>query len=172
MDGVSFRAGRLADAEEITRTLELGFEVFSAFLPEGFEAPPPMMEPLRARLADPAVWCRVAESDGEMAGHVSLMPAALHAGRPDPDPSLAHLWQLFVREERWGSGIATALHEAAVEEAARRGFSTFRLFTPVAQTRARRFYERRAGGSRPRRSPRSTGEEWSSANTAARSADG
>jgi hypothetical protein len=30
----------------------------------------------------------------------------------------------------------------ALEEAARRGFPTIRLFTPVGQARARRFYER------------------------------
>jgi GNAT superfamily N-acetyltransferase len=142
MDGVSFRRGGPGDAEAIARTMELGFETYREFMPKGWAPPPVELEPVRAQLADPADWCRVAEAQGRMVGHVALMPAASHAGFPDPDPALAHLWQLFVREEYWGRGIATSLHGAAVEEAARRGFSTFRLFTPVAQARARRFYER------------------------------
>jgi GNAT superfamily N-acetyltransferase len=142
MDEVSFRRGGPGDAEEIALTMELGFETYREFMPKGWAPPPTEPEPLRARLADPAVWCRVAEAHGGMVGHVALMPAALHADFPDPDPSLAHLWLLFVREEHWGGGIATSLHSAAVEEAARRGFSTFRLFTPLAQARAKRFYER------------------------------
>jgi GNAT superfamily N-acetyltransferase len=140
--GVSFRIGSPADAEEIARTMELGFATYRDFIPDGWAAPPTEREPVRTRLADPAVWCRVAEVRGAMAGHVALMPAALHGGRPDPDPTVAHLWQLFVREEHWGSGIATSLHAAAVEEATRRGYESFRLFTPAAQARARRFYER------------------------------
>jgi GNAT superfamily N-acetyltransferase len=142
VDAVSFRRAERGDVEAIARTMELGFETYREFMPEGWTPPPTERELMRAQLADPAVWCRVAEAGGAMAGHVAFMPAAIHGGRPDPDPALAHLWQLFVREEHWGSGIATALHAAAVEEAARRGFSSFRLFTPAAQARARRFYER------------------------------
>jgi GNAT superfamily N-acetyltransferase len=139
---ITYRSAEPGDVDEIARTMELGFETYRDFMPEGWAPPPIDREPVRARLADPAVWCRVAEAHGALAGHVGLLPAALHGGLPDPDPLLAHLWQLFVREEHWGSGIATRLHDAAVEEAARRGFSTFRLFTPSAHARARRFYER------------------------------
>jgi GNAT superfamily N-acetyltransferase len=38
--------------------------------------------------------------------------------------------------------MATALHAAVVREARERGFTAMRLFTPAAQARARRFYER------------------------------
>ena len=58
------------------------------------------------------------------------------------DATLAHLRQLFVRTAHWGSGLATRLHAAAIDEATARGFATMRLFTPAAQARARRFYER------------------------------
>jgi GNAT superfamily N-acetyltransferase len=139
---VTFRSAKPGDVEELARTMELGFETYREFMPKGWAPPPTEREFFRARLADPAIWCRVAEAHGRMAGHVALMPAALHGAFPDPDPALAQLWQLFVREEHWGRGIATSLHSAAVEEAARRGFSTFRLFTPFAQARAKRFYER------------------------------
>ena len=142
MDGVRLRTGTAEDAGDIARTVALAFERYREIAPEGWAPPPVEPEPFRARLRNRAVWCEVAEVGAEMAGHVALMPAALHDGFPDPDPALAHLWQLFVREEHWGGGIATSLHSAAVEEAARRGFATFRLFTPFAQARARRFYER------------------------------
>jgi GNAT superfamily N-acetyltransferase len=142
MDEVSYRLGVPGDAEEIARTMELAFEAYREFAPVTWSPPPTDLEPLRRRLADPAVWCQVAEAHGAMAGHVALIPAAMHSAYPDGDHSLAHLWQLFVREEHWGSGIATALHSAVVEEAARRGYSSFRLYAAAGQTRARRFYER------------------------------
>jgi GNAT superfamily N-acetyltransferase len=142
MDGVRYRTAAQADAEQIARTMDLGLATYREFMPEGWTPPPTEREPVRERLADSAFWCIVAEVDGAMAGHVSVLPAVLHSSRPDPDPDLAHLGALFVREEYWGSGIAARLHAAAVEEAARQGFSTFRLFTPAAQARARRFYER------------------------------
>jgi GNAT superfamily N-acetyltransferase len=139
----SFRTGRPEDADEIARTLEAGFERYREFAPEGWESPPVAEERIRARLSESLVWCRVAESDGAMAGHVAFMPAELHEFWPDEgDPRLAHFWQLFVREPHWGSGIAVTLHSAAVAEATARGFSSFRLYTPAAQMRARRFYER------------------------------
>jgi GNAT superfamily N-acetyltransferase len=146
MEGTPF-AFRLAgpdDADEIARTLVLAFESYRAFAPETWEPPLPEDHGVRELLSDPAVWCQIAESGGEPAGHVALMPAAIHGGWPEPDPGLAHLWQLFVREAFWGSGVATALHAAVVDEARERGYKRFRLFTPAAQTRARRFYEREA----------------------------
>ena len=58
------------------------------------------------------------------------------------DPGLAHFRQLFVTRAHWGTGLATRLHAAALDEARLRGFTAMRLFTPAAQERARRFYER------------------------------
>lgn len=43
----------------------------------------------------------------------------------------------------WGRGVAAALHDAAIGEMHARGYESGRLFTPVGQARARRFYERR-----------------------------
>ena len=79
--------------------------------------------------------------DGESAGHVAFTPAAA-SHSPDPDPRLAHLWQLFVRPVYWGTGVALGLHDAAIAEATARGYARMRLNTPLDQTRARRFYER------------------------------
>ena len=79
--------------------------------------------------------------DDEVVGHCSFLPAAQWRGG-DPDPGLAHLWQLFVRQAHWGSGAARALLAAAVDAAAERGFDRMRLFAAAGQARARRFYER------------------------------
>jgi GNAT superfamily N-acetyltransferase len=139
---VTYRCGGPGDAEEIARTLELAFEGYREFAPAAWTPPPTDPKPLRTRLADPDVWCQVAETREGMAGHVALIPARMQTTHPDPDPTLAHLWQLFVREQHWGTGIATALHSAVVEEATRRGYSTIRLYAVAPQARARRFYER------------------------------
>ncbi len=93
----------------------------------------------------------IAHEDGRPVGHVSFTPAR---GRPfeqpdgawldePPIPGEAHLWQLFVVPDRWGAGIASALHDRAIEAMRSQGYERARLFTPVANDRARGFYERR-----------------------------
>jgi GNAT superfamily N-acetyltransferase len=131
------------DAPQVMSVALEGFEGYRSFAPPGWEPPDPRdeLERARARLGDPRIWCLLAEQDGEAAGHVAFMPARIHAN-PSDEPRLAHFWQLFVREPWWGSGLATALHAEAVREAAARGFTAMRLFTPAGQARARRFYER------------------------------
>ena len=94
----------------------------------------------RADIEDPDAWCLVAD-DGGLAGQVSIVPAA-KTRRPVDDHALGHLRNLFVRRDRWGSGLARELHAAAVAEARRRGFTELRLFAAAGQARARRFYER------------------------------
>ncbi len=58
-------------------------------------------------------------------------------------PGVAHLWQLFVLPDWWGTGVAATLHTAAVDEMSAQGYERGRLDTPAAHTRACRFYERR-----------------------------
>jgi GNAT superfamily N-acetyltransferase len=87
------------------------------------------------------VWCLFAESGGRVVGQITVLPAA-RAARPADDAALAHVRNLFVDREFWGMGLASALHDAAVQAARERGFAQMRLFTPAAQRRARRFYER------------------------------
>ena len=47
-----------------------------------------------------------------------------------------------MRPPWWGTGVATALLEAALSAAAAEGYRRMRLFTPRDQARARAFYER------------------------------
>jgi GNAT superfamily N-acetyltransferase len=138
-----FRAATIADADGLARLVIEGFEEFRSFAPEGWTPPPlaPEVERMRELLPDPDVWCMVAEAGGELVGQVTIMPATRHWAAVD-DPSLAHLRTLFVRRDHWGTGVATALHAAAVDAARERGYAHMRLFTPAEQRRARRFYER------------------------------
>jgi GNAT superfamily N-acetyltransferase len=139
----SLRRAGPPDAEQVTTVAYEGFEGYRSFAPPGWE-PPDRQEELgriRGHLAEPEAWCLLAEVAGDPAGHVAFMPARIHPNR-SVQPGLAHLWQLFVRPPWWGTGMATALHAAAVREARERGFTAMRLFTPAAQARARRFYER------------------------------
>ena len=48
-----------------------------------------------------------------------------------------------MRPERWGSGLGTALHDAALAAIRRRGHTRCQLEVLEENARARRFYERR-----------------------------
>jgi len=66
-----------------------------------------------------------------------------------------YLWQLFVRPNWQGHGIATQLMQAAGTEAAERGYRGMRLWTPQGARRARRFYEREGWSVTGRTNPNS-----------------
>jgi GNAT superfamily N-acetyltransferase len=138
----SLRPGDQSDAEQIATVQLEGFEGYRSFAPAQWRPPASEVDAIRERLASPDVWCLIAEENGEPAGQVMVMPAVMHRSWGSDDPTLAHLWQLFVRPPWWGSGLASALHAEAVRETASRGFTAMRLFTPAGQARARRFYER------------------------------
>ena len=143
MDDVTIRSPTPADVPRIAAVVAEGFEGYRSFAPAGW-TPPPMAEHERylgERLWDPDSWATLAERDHTIAGVVSMIPAAT-SRRPVDDPRLAHLWQLFIAREWWGSGLATRLHGLVTEAALTRGFTAMRLFTPADQARARRFYER------------------------------
>ena len=81
----------------------------------------------------------VAEVAGEVVGAVVARPGTLE--------------HLFVVPSRWGTGVADALHAAAVEASREAGAVECRLEVLAENRRARRFYERhgwaRDGRSRP-----------------------
>jgi GNAT superfamily N-acetyltransferase len=140
----ALRAADAGDAAAVVAVTMEGFEGYRAFAPAGWE--PPDADQERARLQEllgrEDVWYLVATHEGDVVGHVGFLPAASLAWAPVDDPGLAHFRQLFVQEAHWGTGLATTLHAAAIEEARARGFTAMRLFTPARQERARRFYER------------------------------
>lgn len=137
---------RPATAEDWPRIAALvveGFATYEAFAPPGWSVPgfDHELEQVGIMLSRPSAWCAVADDEIGLAGHVGWL-AASEARLVDDEPGLAHFWQLFVRRDRWGSGLAAKLQTAGLEAAAQHGFTTIRLFTPSGHTRARRFYER------------------------------
>jgi GNAT superfamily N-acetyltransferase len=140
----AFRPATRADAERIAAVTYEGFETYRAFAPEGWNPPSAgeELERLLQLIGEDHVWYLVAEHDNVVVGHVGFLPADSLSWATVDDPGLAHFRQLFVVRAHWGTGLATRLHAAAIDEARARGFTGMRLFTPAAQDRARRFYER------------------------------
>ena len=139
------------DVDAILATLFAGFESFAEFAPSGWTPPEPQRERTLRRLVEPTTWALIAEEGDRAVGHVSFTPARGHPfEQPDgawleepPISGEAHLWQLFVVPDRWGTGIASTLYDRAIEAMRSQGYQRSRLFTPVDNARARRFYERR-----------------------------
>ena len=133
------------DAVALAETTRLGFETYREWAPAGWRPPPHSLEirSIRERLRKPTTWCVMAlDPEGEPAGHVGITHAVDRERPHVALPGRAHLWMLFVRPPWWGTGLATRLHALALEEAARRGYETIRLYTPKGAARARAFYER------------------------------
>jgi RimJ/RimL family protein N-acetyltransferase len=133
------------DAPALADTTRLGFESYRSWAPPDWRPPPHSLElrAIRERLRAQTTWCVLAlDGDGEPAGHVGITHA-VERDRPHVQiPGRAHLWMLFVRPPWWGTGLAVRLHALGLEEAARRGYETIRLYTPDGAARARAFYER------------------------------
>jgi GNAT superfamily N-acetyltransferase len=139
----TYRHAELADAEVAGACAAAAFEGYREFAP-AFWRPPDLASQVahfRRLFESGRLWSLLAERDCELAGQVSVVPASA-SPLPSEDAALAHLSGLFVDPRWWGSGLARTLHARAVEDASARGFTTMRLFTPVGQARARRFYER------------------------------
>jgi GNAT superfamily N-acetyltransferase len=139
---VRFREATPDDAPQMRARMLEGFDTYYEFAPPGWEPGRPSEEAFRERLALKSHWCVIAVGDGGAElGHSAFLDSA-DSGHPDPEPGLAHFWQLFVRPSHWGTGLATDLMARAVDQARERGYTMMRLFTPAGQARARRFYER------------------------------
>jgi GNAT superfamily N-acetyltransferase len=134
---------KLEDAEAVGACVAVGFEGYRGFAPRGWRPPDAASQVAHFRrlFESGRMWSLLAESEDELAGQVSFVPAAA-SPVPVDDAALAHLSGLFVGERWWGSGLAGDLHARALAEASARGFTAMRLFTPTGQARARRFYER------------------------------
>jgi GrpB-like predicted nucleotidyltransferase (UPF0157 family) len=143
LPGLELRAAVPSDAERLGKAIADGFECYRDFAPAGW-TPPSVereTEQLRTLLDSEDFWCLLAEAHGDLAGQVAFLPAK-QAWRAVEDPGLAHLRQMFLAADFWGTGLARTLHDCAVHDACKCGFTAMRLFTPAGQARARRFYER------------------------------
>jgi GNAT superfamily N-acetyltransferase len=137
-----FRRTTPADSPQVAETVDLGFASFAEWAP-GWTNPGGATRPetVAERLASPDVWSLLALDGDEVAGHVSIAERSPSPIAAAP-PGHAKLWQIFVRAEWQGSGLAARLLREAEREAFERGFAHMALWTPRDHLRARRFYER------------------------------
>jgi GNAT superfamily N-acetyltransferase len=138
------RRATLDDADLVAETVALAFEGYRAWAPPGWDPPlaPMHLERANELLSLSGAWCAIAFEDDAVAGHVAFSPARTREEPHEPIADLAYLSMLFVREPWWGTGLATELLRRATTEAAAQGYRSMRLETPLANARARRFYER------------------------------
>jgi GNAT superfamily N-acetyltransferase len=150
---VRIRKGEPSDASAVIALLTAGIESYREFAPAGWQPPEvgPEEELVAERfLGDDRVWYVVAEDKQGHAGQCGFMPAHQRRNmKGDPVPGVAHFWQLFVRRDLWGGGLAADLHDRAIAAMRERGYTRARLLTPVRQARARAFYERRGWRESP-----------------------
>jgi GNAT superfamily N-acetyltransferase len=143
--GLDIRVAVPDDALALAGTTRLGFDSYRSWAPENWQPPPHALEvrSIRERLRQTTTWCAMAvEEDGTQAGHVGITHAAERERPHVRMPGRAHLWMLFVSPPWWGTGLAVRLHGLGLEEAAREGYTSMRLYTPHGAARARAFYER------------------------------
>lgn len=138
----AFRDAAPEDAPRIAAAVAEAMARYRDISPPGWQPAPLDVDDERTVQRHPHYRCVVAEPGGVLAGHVGWWPA-ISSRRGSHDPGLVHLRQLFVHPGWWGSGLAGRLHDVAVAAARTHGFRAMVLFTPLAQGRARRFYERR-----------------------------
>lgn len=142
-EALAFRAIVRDDIDELAAAVADAFVGYRVFAPGDWQPPPASEQAsvLQGWIADPDFWGELACEERALAGHATFISGA-RSVRPAPDASLAHLGHLFVKPEYWGSGVAGELLAHATGAAAGRGFARMRLFVPVGQARARRFYAR------------------------------
>ncbi|MEU4667168.1 GNAT family N-acetyltransferase [Amycolatopsis sp. NPDC023774] len=108
-------------------------------------------ERVREKLADPEALVLVAVEGGRVVGMVLAEVGRAADGAGPVVPELCHVSMVFVRPQRWGTGVGAALLGALKERAAGLGYVRLQLWTGAANERALALYRRvgfRASGRR------------------------
>jgi RimJ/RimL family protein N-acetyltransferase len=138
----TIRPAGTADLGTIADSLVEGLSTYRRWTPVGWNPPArtEMLIGLLQRFPHDGSWAHVAFEGPQPAGHISLRPDRDEAD--EPRAGVALLTQLFVREQYWGSGLATELNALGARDMVQRGFSSGRLLVASGNRRARAFYER------------------------------
>lgn len=140
-EAYNIRPATHADAERLSAFVGEAFADYRSISPPGWTPRVPTLEEEHEEIDHPDARTIIAEPGGVLAGVVAYRPAATSRLQSD-DPGLVHFRRLFIHPGWHGSGLARRLHRLAVDDCRARDFTSMVLFTPCAQGRARRFYER------------------------------
>jgi len=144
-DSIQTRLGTALDAALLA---EMGARTFSAAFAEA-NTPENMAAYLAANfgpaiqaaeLADPRIFFLIAEIDGSPSGYAKLQDSPVPEGIGGVRP--LELARLYSVPERIGRGTGSALMQAALDEAARRGYDTLWLGVWEYNLKAREFYRK------------------------------
>ncbi|HET7281429.1 MAG TPA: GNAT family N-acetyltransferase [Sphingomicrobium sp.] len=140
---LTYRDARPQDAAAIGRIFDTSFcDTFAhLYKPEDLEM---FMSSFsiadwERQLRDTAFSFRLAETDGEPIGYLKLGPMKLPI---EPRGPAILLDQLYILKEHHGSGIAHALMDWSLDQAAKRAAREMYLTVYTDNHRARRFYDR------------------------------
>ena len=140
---ISYRDATPADAATLDRIFDTSFcDTFGhLYRPEDLNAflSSSGVEDWEADLRDPIYAFRIGEVDRVPVGYAKVRPLKLPV---ETDRPAILLDQLYILKEHHGVGIAHALMDWVLEEAARRGAEEMYLTVFVDNHRARRFYDR------------------------------
>lgn len=140
---IAYRTGKPEDAAELDRLFNDVFRETFAHLyrPEDLDAflSSFTVAGWQEQLGDPAYAFRIAEAGGSAVGYAKLGPLSIPV---EADASALMLYQLYLKPDCHGSGIAQALMDWTFDEARRRDASALYLTVFVDNHRARRFYDR------------------------------
>jgi GNAT superfamily N-acetyltransferase len=130
-----------ADLDAIVALVAACDETWREWTPDGWEPPTPESMRWVRQLTATEYWTRVAVEEGRIVGLVSWGPAREGAGW-QVVPGVAHLGALFVHPDRWRTGVASQLLDAAEAAMREAGYVRARLNTPEGAP-AERFYASR-----------------------------
>ena len=142
--GIELRRAGTADQPAIFELVLAGIESYREWAPRWSPGPPSPEQRERVRGLygdDERAWVLLALAGGEPVGVVSLS-VITGADARQPEPGTVYLWQMFVRPDWQGSGLAGALMDRVLDEARRRGYTRMVLWAAAGAAQARRFYER------------------------------
>jgi GNAT superfamily N-acetyltransferase len=144
-NGIDVRRATPADIETVIELIDGEIARYREWAPNDWRPVGPTAA-MRARLSplyedDERAWILLATRGNEAVGVVSLSMITGADARV-PAAGTVYLWQMFVRRDWQGSGLAGALLDRLLEEARQRGYDRVVLWTPAGAEQARRFYER------------------------------
>lgn len=135
---------RLADRDQARALAALHLDAaiagYSHIFPS--DAPPPSFDEVLAQWTDWLVPDWDAGRRAFIAEEASSTVGVVLAG-PDPiEPNVGHLARLYVKPDRWGQGIGSALYGSAMTYMRDIGFAEATLWVLERNERARSWYER------------------------------